>query len=289
MHADWVRDWLLIFYMYCFFGWCFESSYVSLRTGHWVNRGFMKAPFLPLYGSGAMLLLIVGLVFERNTVMIYIAGCICATILELVTGAGMEWLFHIKYWDYSRQRFQYKGHICLSSALVWGFMALLVNHVLHGPLEDLVRSLPEAVVTALVLVLTIVLGWDFAQSFRAAITLRGVLVSLEETRTGTEALYGQLRDMCEHANVQVQRAVEERLERLETLDKELAGIQANIQAELTANYEVHISKQHRLTEESNPEVLMAIKEEYRQWKSRFYEGQHKWPQKLDISEAKGMR
>lgn len=289
MLADWVRDWLLIFYMYCFFGWCFESTYVSIRTGHRVNRGFMKAPFLPLYGSGAIVLLVVGSVFEGNTVMIYIAGCICATILELVTGAGMEWLFQIKYWDYSRQRFQYKGHICLSSAIAWGFMALLVNYVIHEPLEVLVRSLPEAVVMALVVVLTAVLAWDFVQSFKAAITLRGVLVALEETRTGTEALHGQLCDMCGHASAQVQQAVEERLARLETLDKELAGIQANIQAELTANYEVHISKQHRLTEESDPEVLTAIKEEYRQWRSRFYDRQHKWPQKLDISEAKGMR
>ena len=44
-------DWLMFFYIYCFLGWCFESTYVSIQHKKWVNRGFMRGPFLPLYGS----------------------------------------------------------------------------------------------------------------------------------------------------------------------------------------------------------------------------------------------
>ena len=51
MYSYTIIQWLFFFYFYCFFGWCFESCYVSLKSKRWVNRGFMKGPFLPLYGS----------------------------------------------------------------------------------------------------------------------------------------------------------------------------------------------------------------------------------------------
>ena len=51
------HQWLAFFYIYCFFGWIFESSYVSLKEGHFVNRGFLRLPMLPLYGTGAVMML----------------------------------------------------------------------------------------------------------------------------------------------------------------------------------------------------------------------------------------
>ena len=39
-------DWLMFFYIYCFLGWCFESTYVSLKQHHFVNRGFLRLPML---------------------------------------------------------------------------------------------------------------------------------------------------------------------------------------------------------------------------------------------------
>ena len=96
MYSYTVAQWLFFFYFYCFFGWCFESSYVSLRKRHPVNRGFMRGPFLPLYGSGAIMMLVVSMPFQSNILLTYIAGCIGATILEYVTGVTMEALFKMR-------------------------------------------------------------------------------------------------------------------------------------------------------------------------------------------------
>ena len=255
MFAYSVEEWLLLFYIYCFLGWCFESTYVSLRTGHWVNRGFMRAPFLPLYGSGALLLLVVSMPFAGNIVLTYIAGGIAATLLELFTGMTMEKIFKIKYWDYSRQRFNFKGHICLSSSIAWGFMALLVTKVIHAPIAAFVISIPEVVKDAAVLVLTITLTWDFALSFRAALDLRDLLIRLEEAKGELEELREEIEDRLEH-----------------------------IQAELTANFEVRISKLHDWIEESNLDTLEEIKEDYKQWRKRFYENQQRRIQALTIKD-----
>lgn len=83
-------QWLFFFYLYCFLGWCFESTYVSLKSRKLVNRGFMRGPFLPLYGSGAIMMLVVSMPFRDNVLLTYIAGVIGATALEYVTGVVME-------------------------------------------------------------------------------------------------------------------------------------------------------------------------------------------------------
>lgn len=205
-----VKEWLLLFYIYCFLGWCFESAYVSLRTGHLVNRGFMRAPFLPLYGSGAILLLWVSKVFEGNILLTYVVGLIAATLLELFTGMIMEMIFQIKYWNYSNQRFNFKGHICLTSSIAWGFMTLLVTRVIHEPIASVLLIIPEIVKDVVVLLLTAILIWDFAYSLREALDLRDQLKSLKEI----------WMEPGQH------EGIEDKLE--------------HIQAELTARYEVRI-------------------------------------------------
>lgn len=105
-----VIQWLFFFYFYCFVGWCIESTYVSVHQKRLVNRGFMRGPFLPLYGSGGIMMLVVSMPFQEHLILVYIAGCIGATILEYVTGVTMEALFKVRYWDYSDKKFNFQGH-----------------------------------------------------------------------------------------------------------------------------------------------------------------------------------
>ena len=106
-------QWILLFYIYCFLGWCVESTIVSTREKRFINRGFLKGPFLPIYGTGTILILFVSLPLIDHPILVYIAGLISTTILEYFTGWLMETLFKIKYWDYTDDKFNYKGRICL--------------------------------------------------------------------------------------------------------------------------------------------------------------------------------
>ena len=170
-----VTQWLFFFYFYCFFGWVFESTYVSIKKKHFVNRGFMRGPFLPLYGSGAIMMLVVSNPFSDNIILTYLAGCVGATIWELVTGITMESLFKVRYWDYSHLKFNYKGHICLSSSLAWGFLTILMTQFLQKGVERVAFAIPTTVVSVLAGIITIVIVADFSLSFKAALDLRDIL------------------------------------------------------------------------------------------------------------------
>lgn len=177
-----LQQWLLYFYVYCFLGWIFESCYVSLRKRQWVNRGFLHGPFLPIYGSGAVMMLFVSAPFKENLILTYFAGVVGATLLELVTGAAMEALLKVRYWDYSNQKFNYKGYICLSSSIAWGFLTILMNEVFHPAILHVLEVVPKMTDEIFVWVTSAGLAIDLCISVRDAIDLRNILVGMENVR-----------------------------------------------------------------------------------------------------------
>ncbi len=170
-----IQQWLLFFYIYCFFGWCFESAYVSLRKRRFVNRGFLHSPMLPIYGSGAVVMLLVTLRLREHVVWMFLAGMAGATLLELAVGLAMEAIFKMKYWDYSNQKFQYKGVICLSSSLCWGLFTVLLNRYIHRPVEEFVLGLSQVTVLVAVIVVSVVFVCDTVVSVKVALGIRDML------------------------------------------------------------------------------------------------------------------
>ena len=172
--------WLFFFYFYCFLGWIWETCYVSVLKAKWVNRGFMRGPFLPIYGSGAIVVLIFTLPFRTNPGLVFGVGMVSATILEYFTGVAMERMFHVRYWDYSNQRLNLNGHICVTSSLAWGVFSVILTLYGHTPVERLVSRMSTNVLEVTVFILTAYISIDMAESIREAINLKEVLMSLEE-------------------------------------------------------------------------------------------------------------
>lgn len=214
-------QWLLFFYFYCFAGWCFESTYVSLKTRKLTNRGFMRGPFLPIYGSGAIIMLFASIPFKENLVLTYFAGAIAATLLEYVTGVSMEAIFKVRYWDYSNQKFNFQGHICLSSTIAWGFLTLLLTNVLHTPVESFVLGIPEKVTEGVAFVLTIFIAADFALSFKAALDLRDILVRMEKIKEDVTIMQKRLDVIVAVAGNELENRKEELEERLDSLREKI--------------------------------------------------------------------
>lgn len=181
-------QWVLFFYIYCFLGWVWESVYVSVKEKHLVNRGFLKGPLLPIYGSGAICVLVVTIPFRESIPLMCLSGMAAATVLEYMAGAVMEKLFHVRYWDYSDKFMNLNGHICLASTLCWGVMTVLVVEVLQVYVEKLVLSLDKGIVETVVILVTPFVTADAVTSFRAAIRLRDVLIQWERANEEMQKL-----------------------------------------------------------------------------------------------------
>ena len=187
-------QWLLIFYLYCFLGWCFESTVVSVQQRHFVNRGFLRGPMLPIYGFGATILLHVSLPLYNRPVALFLASMAAATVFEYAVGVIMEKLFKVKYWDYSEHRVQFQGRICLQSSLCWGFLGLILARVIHPPVEWIVAGLPFVLLIVVDILFTAAFAGDVAVSVRTALDLAKLLEELDELRAQGAQLRQELSE-----------------------------------------------------------------------------------------------
>lgn len=235
MYPYTMTQWLFLFYLYCFLGWCVESTYVSLKEKppHWINRGFIRGPFLPLYGSGAIMMLVVSAPFRYNIVLTYVAGCIGATILEYVTGVTMEALFKVRYWDYSDQPLNFQGHICLGTTLAWGFLTILMTRVIHKPIEGMLYMIPDGLLAVFVFLLTVGIAGDFTLSFRAALDIRDILLAMEKAKeemTHMQKRLDVIAALTEEEIGQYRNAAEMRIEELaDSIEEKLRSMRERMQ------------------------------------------------------------
>lgn len=243
-------QWVLFFVFYCFCGWVWESGYVSVRKRRWVNRGFLHGPLLPIYGFGALIILMATIRVQNNLWLVYLFGMLAATALEYVTGAVMESLFKVRYWDYSYQKFQLNGYICLSSSLAWGVFSLLLVRVVHPPVARLMERLPVWIVPSLALALTAAITVDAVRSFQAAIDLREMLIRLTEENE-------ELRRLARRAEV-ISAFAEEDLQRFrDRTQVERILLQDRLEAQRVRRNEARAERRLR-REEAVEESLRAI-------------------------------
>ncbi len=192
MYSYRCAQWLLFFYIYCFIGWVFETTYVSIKKKRFVNRGFLRAPLLPIYGTGAIVMLWATMPVKDSLILTWLVGAVSATVLEYVVGICMEALFKVKYWDYSNQKFNFQGIICLSSTIAWGFLTLLLTRVIHRPIEEWVMGLPDLALGMITGGVSSIFVLDTIVSVRAALDLRKMLEGMTRIRAELEAMQVQL-------------------------------------------------------------------------------------------------
>ncbi|WP_394524775.1 putative ABC transporter permease [Lacrimispora sp. JR3] len=217
-------QWLLFFYIYCFIGWVIESTYVSVRSLHFVNRGFLRLPLLPLYGSGAILMLWLCLPVKGNLLLVFLFGMAGASILEYATGYVMERLFKMKYWDYTYKPFNINGYICLGTSLAWGFLTLLLTEVVHRPLEWLVLPLSRTACITVVLLISVVFIIDTIRSVKEALDLGRILESLTKIKAELEEVQVQIALLKAETTQKVSEFKTETLVKITNLKAETTSV-----------------------------------------------------------------
>lgn len=184
------------FFIYSFFGWIYESLYVSFRKKTWVNRGFLNGPIIPIYGCGATLFYILFyneymINLTKSITLIHIAflfmiGMICATILEFVTSWVMEKLFHAKWWDYSDYKYNIQGRISLLPSLFWGFLSVMMALFIQPQVSKLTDHIPKKAGNILAIILLILFLLDFTITVVVTLQLGQKLQAMDRLR---EELY----------------------------------------------------------------------------------------------------
>lgn len=134
---------LWLYMIYSFIGWCGEVAVAAVKRHRFVNRGAVSGPFCPIYGLGAAVVAVFFPELKGNPLFLFLGGMVVNTFVEYVTGRIMEMSLHKKWWDYSDQKFNLGGYVCLKTSVLWGICTDLMIYVLNPVFTGLVGLIPK--------------------------------------------------------------------------------------------------------------------------------------------------
>ena len=101
---------LWLFFIYSFLGWVLETAAATVKQKKFANRGLVNGPFCVIYGIAALFMTF-GLQ-ELRGVWLFLFATIYATVIEWVAGHLIEKAFKVRWWDYSKIKWNLDGYIC---------------------------------------------------------------------------------------------------------------------------------------------------------------------------------
>ena len=223
-HLNSAAGLFLLFLIYSTLGWCGEMIYCSIGQRKLCEkRGFLNGFLCPIYGFGALLVLWALRGGCESPVLTFFFGALLTSAVEYFTSYLMEKLFHMRWWDYSRYKFQIHGRVCLLNSTLFGLLCVALCHLVHPEVMKLIRFLmARHIALPLAAALFVLFTADVVLSVRSAIQIGNRLEKLQ-------ALQDELQEKLEElANEQRRRAESrkaERQERLEELTRQYDAIE----------------------------------------------------------------
>ncbi len=127
-----------LFFLGSLIGWVLELFYRRIVGKKWINPGFLKGPYLPIYGLGLVFMFVVCAIdfsFVGNAVLEHIIKLIVMgavmTLIEFIGGLIFIKGMNIKLWDYSMRKGNIMGIICPTFSIIWTAIGALYFYVLH--------------------------------------------------------------------------------------------------------------------------------------------------------------
>ncbi|MDE6745586.1 MAG: putative ABC transporter permease [Oscillospiraceae bacterium] len=169
-----------MFIFWAFIGWGIEVCWMTLETGEYQNRGFLNMPICPIYGFGVIMVTVFFRPVSHTVIPLFVVTSILCTTFELLVGLGMEKLFGARWWDYSHERYNYKGYICLKISILWGMGCVIVIRLVQPMVEKFIDMIPVRLGLALIILWSVLIVIDLISSICAVNKLNNRLKQLDE-------------------------------------------------------------------------------------------------------------
>lgn len=159
-----LRNLVLMFFAFCLIGWVWEVLVDLFQKGVFTNRGTLWGPWLPLYGTGGVLILMLTKRWvDKPLVVVGLVTLICGTA-EYLAGWMLETVRGVRYWNYDGYLLNIQGRVCLEGLVVFAIAGSLGVYVLGPALDDLFNRLPSKVKTSLCILLVVLFVGDLCIS-----------------------------------------------------------------------------------------------------------------------------
>lgn len=150
---------ILYIIIYSFLGWCLESIYKTIILKKPVNSGFLYGPFCPMYGIGAIIMILLGNL-SNSIIGIFLIAFIVFSVWEYIVAVILEKLFKTRYWDYSDLKFNIQGRVCLKNSIYWGILGVLLIFIIQPTIIEWTSLIPLNIVKYIEIILCLAIITD---------------------------------------------------------------------------------------------------------------------------------
>lgn len=196
----------LLFIIYSFLGWVMEEILVSVKEKKIVDRGFLIGPICPIYGCGALLITIVLAKYHSDIPVLFILATVLGAALEYFTSYIMEKLFKVRWWDYSHDKYNLNGRICLKTSIGFGILGVLMVHFLNPFFTHLLSLVPNTILQTIAIILAVLLVVDTILSFSIISKIKKI--GLSGAKDATDEITAKVREVLKNSSFFTKRLVD---------------------------------------------------------------------------------
>ena len=192
-------DYMLTFFTLSFIGWVVESAYCSLAKGKFVNRGFLTGPLCPIYGTGAVVFMVLLTPFSERWYVVLLIGMVLADTVEYITSVLMEKLFHARWWDYSDKFLNINGRICLRHTCYWGIASLVYIYLFQPIYLKIYLQIPQKIRYIILGVIFFFFIIDLINAVKNAIDIRKFMNKLHAFSDSVASMRDEIKEKLDES------------------------------------------------------------------------------------------
>lgn len=140
---DKIIEYLTYIFIYSLLGWVIETTYALFIHGYFVKRGFLYGPICPIYGFGAVILLLITQKMYKKTFRKFLIAMIAFTVFEYMVSLVLELLFGLRWWDYSNDFLNIQGRVSLVYSVFWGISGVILLEKLHPYIQTKLQNITK--------------------------------------------------------------------------------------------------------------------------------------------------
>ena len=227
---------LAYFIIYSFVGYVVETLFALINYNVIESRqSFMYGPFCGIYGFGAVVLILSLRFFDKNNYTLFLGGCLTGSIVEYTMSFLGELLFNARWWDYSNNKFNINGRVCLETIVPFGILGLVLIYVINPFIFNNLSKVPTNVINIIAVVVAVLFTLDLIISLTVISNVRKATTKFdkENPKDSTDEISRKVREFLKSKSPLNRRLVEafpeltaiikERKEQIKQKTKEIKG------------------------------------------------------------------
>lgn len=213
-------EYLWLFIVYAFLGWCTEVAYAAVTSGKFVNRGFLNGPICPVYGFGMAAVIALLTPLQGNKLILFLGAVIVTSLIEFLTGWTLERIFKQRWWSYSDMPFNIGGYICLRFSLLWGLACLLIMDIIQPGIVQLISMLPESTGRILLVIIYLTMLIDLLATAQTVLKINKQLEEVNKIAEQIHDFSDDIGKIISSKSLKAASRLEESIKRLESLKEQ---------------------------------------------------------------------